>query len=95
MFHGDSGDVFGPVARIPYTDLLNNNPYVDPFILHSMKHYGFFYVVDVPGYNASSELNLMQRFYDLPEKFKAGIEIRRHNPENQNAYRGERAYLIG
>ena len=88
MFHGDSEDVFAPVARIPYTDLLNDNLYVDPFILHSMKHYGFFYVMDIPGYNASTELNYMQRFNELPEEFKAAVEIRRHNPENKNAYRG-------
>nr|AIW06445.1 putative isopenicillin-n-synthase [Haeckelia rubra] len=88
LFHGDSGDVFAPVARIPYTDLLNDNPYVDPFILHSMKHYGFFYVVDVPEYNSTTELKYMKEFYDLPEDVKATLEIRRHNPENKNAYRG-------
>nr|AIW06439.1 putative isopenicillin-n-synthase [Thalassocalyce inconstans] len=84
----ESDGVFDTVARIPYSDLLNDNPYVDPFILHSMKRYGFFYVVDVPEYSALEELEYMQKFFELPEELKSDVEISSHNPENKNAYRG-------
>nr|AIW06476.1 putative isopenicillin-n-synthase [Lampea lactea] len=84
----DSKEIFDTVARIPYTDLLNENPYVDPFILHSMTHYGFFYVVDVPEYSASDELTYLQKFFNLPEGVKHGLEIKKHNSANKNAYRG-------
>nr|AIW06441.1 putative isopenicillin-n-synthase [Lampocteis cruentiventer] len=84
----ETGQVFDTVARIPYNDLLNDNPYVDPFIVHSMKSFGFFYVVDVPDYDASVEDEYLQQFFNLPEKVKADTEIKRHNPANKNAYRG-------
>nr|AIW06475.1 putative isopenicillin-n-synthase [Ctenophora sp. C WRF-2014] len=80
--------MFGEVATISYTDLLNDNPSVDTPILNSMKTYGFFYVVDVPEYDASVELNYMNRFFDLPEDVKDELSIKKHNPDNQNAYRG-------
>jgi len=80
--------VFDEVARIPYKDLLNDNSYIDPFLLQSMKKFGFFYVVDVPEYSASHEQSLMKQFYDLDEDTKDELAIRRHNPANKNAYRG-------
>jgi len=80
--------VFDEVARIPYQDLLNDNSYIDPFLLQSMKKFGFFYVVDVPEYSASHEQSLMKQFYDLDEDTKDELAIRRHNPANKNAYRG-------
>jgi len=80
--------VFDGVARIPYMDLLNDNSYIDPFLLQSMKKYGYFYVVDVPEYSASLEHDIMKQFYDLDEDVKDEIAIRRHNPANKNAYRG-------
>ena len=80
--------MFDGVARIPYKDLLNDNSYIDPFLLQSMKKYGFFYVVDVPDYSASLELDYMKQFYDLDEDVKDELAIRRHNPANKNAYRG-------
>nr|AIW06440.1 putative isopenicillin-n-synthase [Thalassocalyce inconstans] len=88
LWPNESTGVFDSVAKIPYTDLLNDNPYVDPFVLHSMKTYGFFYVVDVPNYSAEAELELMTTFFGLPEDVKADVEIRAHNPANANAYRG-------
>nr|AIW06425.1 putative isopenicillin-n-synthase [Ctenophora sp. B WRF-2014] len=84
----ESDGVFGPVARIPYHDLLNDNLYIDPFVLRSMQEYGFFYVVDIPGYNASIELDYMKEFFSLDEKVKDKLAIKRHNPDNINAYRG-------
>jgi len=80
--------VFSGVARIPYKDLLNDNSYIDPFLLQSMKTYGFFYVVDVPEYSAALEHDYMKQFYDLDEDVKDELAIRRHNPANKNAYRG-------
>ena len=80
--------VFDGVARIPYMDLLNDNSYIDPFVLQSMKKFGFFYVVDVPEYSASLEQDYMKQFYDLDEDVKDELAIRRHNPANKNAYRG-------
>ena len=88
LWPNESAGVFDSVARIPYTDLMNDNPYVDPFVLHSMKTFGFFYVVDVPDYSAETELELMTTFFGLPEDVKADVEIRAHNPANPNAYRG-------
>ena len=80
--------VFAGVARIPYKDLLNDNTYIDSFLFQSMKKYGFFYVVDVPDYSASLEQDYMKQFYDLDEDVKDELAIRRHNPANKNAYRG-------
>nr|AIW06426.1 putative isopenicillin-n-synthase [Bathyctena chuni] len=80
--------VFDGVARIPYVDLLNDNSYIDPFLLQSMKKYGFFYVVDVPEYSASLEQDFMKKFFSLEDDVKDEIAIRRHNPANKNAYRG-------
>nr|AIW06432.1 putative isopenicillin-n-synthase [Bathocyroe fosteri] len=82
------GKVFDEVPTVPYKDLVTDNLYVDPSILMAMKEFGFFYVSEVPGYNASIELNLLKKFFNLPEEIKAGTEIRRHNPANKNAYRG-------
>jgi len=79
---------FEGVARIPYADLLNGNVYVDPFILHSMKEFGFFYVVDVPEYSAGVELDFLKTFFELPADVKDDLSIRKHNPANPNAYRG-------
>ena len=81
--------MFDEVAKIPYKDLLNDNSYIDPFLLQSMKKFGFFYVVDVPDYSASMEQDLMKQFYDLDEDVKDELAIRRHNPANKNAYRGK------
>ena len=58
-----------------------------------MKKYGFFYVVDVPDYSASLEQDYMKQFYDLDEDVKDELAIRRHNPANKNAYRGEKRDL--
>ena len=88
LFDTVSDDVFKDVARISYTALLNDDSKVDSQILSSMKEYGFFYVVDIPGYDAKLEQGLMETFFNLPEDIKASVEIRRHNPENKNAYRG-------
>nr|AIW06433.1 putative isopenicillin-n-synthase [Ctenophora sp. T WRF-2014] len=82
------GNVFDEVPTIPYKDLVTDNLYVDPSVLMAMKQFGFFYVGEVPGYNASVELDYLQQFFNLPEELKAGTEIRRHNPANKNAYRG-------
>ena len=54
-----------------------------------MKKYGFFYVVDVPDYSASLEHD-----YDLDEDVKNELAIRRHNPANKNAYRGNYYYQL-
>ena len=59
-----------------------------------MKEFGFFYVEDIPGYDAKLEKNYMETFFNLPEEIKANVEIRRHNPDNSNAYRGISRYLI-
>jgi len=88
LWPGDEAEGFDGVARIPYNDLLNGNVYVDPFILHSMKEYGFFYVVDVPQYSAGVELDYLKAFFELPADQKDDLSIRKHNPANKNAYRG-------
>ena len=59
-----------------------------------MKKFGFFYVVDVPEYSATHEQSLMKQFYDLDEDTKDELAIRRHNPANKNAYRGNTSLLL-
>ena len=82
--------MFDGVARIPYFDLLNDKTHIDPILLESMKKYGFFFVVDVPGYSASLEHDYMKQFYDLGEEIKNKFAVRRYNPLNKNVYRGNR-----
>jgi len=88
LWSDESAEGFAGVARVPFKDLLSGNVYVDPFILQSMKKFGFFYVVDVPEYNATVELDYLKRFFELPADQKDDLAIRKHNPANKNAYRG-------
>jgi len=88
LWTDESAEGFAGVARVPFKDLLSGNVYVDPFILQSMKKFGFFYVVDVPEYNATVELDYLKRFFELPADQKDDLAIRKHNPANKNAYRG-------
>ena len=83
-----TGGDFDGVARVPYLDLVNGNAYIDPFVLHSMKTYGFIYVVEVPEYSADKEHVFMKKFFELDDDVKDEMSIRRHNPLNKNAYRG-------
>merc|ERR1712139_682948 len=84
----EADQVFDQVPKIAYTDLMNDNSNIDHLVIRAMKHFGFFYVVDVPDYSAAKELELMTTFFGLPEDVKADVEIRSHNPANSNAYRG-------
>jgi len=83
-----SDNALADVPAVKYADLVNDNTAADQTILEAMQAFGFFYVNNVPEYNASVEQQYLERFFDLPEEQKENLEIRRHNPDNTNAYRG-------
>jgi isopenicillin N synthase-like dioxygenase len=79
---------FSDAAKVDYSELVHDNTNIDSKILSAMQTFGFFYVNNVPEYNATIEQQYLERFFDLPEEQKESLEIRRHNPDNTNAYRG-------
>ena len=53
-----------------------------------MQEFGFFYVTNVPDYNAIQELTLLKHFFSLPDATKMSLAVKKHEPKNSNIYRG-------
>nr|AIW06477.1 putative isopenicillin-n-synthase [Charistephane fugiens] len=76
------------VSKIRYNDIILPNPAVDSKVLHDMNAFGFFYVIDIPEYDATKELELLKHVFELPSDVKHTFAVRKHNPNNKNVYRG-------
>jgi len=88
LFPGSRLDHFHRVPTISFSDLINDDQTIDPKILSSMQEFGFFYVTNVPDYNAIQELTLLKHFFSLPDATKMALAVKKHEPKNSNIYRG-------
>ena len=81
--------LYNPLQNVPkldYTQLIKGEIQAD--IISAMREFAFFYVVDIPEFEAEAELEVMREFFSLPLSVKERYGTVKLNPNNANVFRG-------
>nr|AIW06448.1 putative isopenicillin-n-synthase [Ctenophora sp. C WRF-2014] len=74
------------VPKFKYNDIVGGT--LKDKIVKAMAEYGFFYIIDIPGFEPQAEYQMMKSFFELPQNTKENYASIKHNPENSNVLRG-------
>nr|AIW06458.1 putative isopenicillin-n-synthase [Bathocyroe fosteri] len=74
------------VPRIEHSQIMGGNSKQD--IIDAMQKYGFFYIVNIPNFDASKEVETMKTFFDHSQEVKERFASIKNNPTNNNILRG-------
>nr|AIW06456.1 putative isopenicillin-n-synthase [Ctenophora sp. N2 WRF-2014] len=74
------------VPKFNYRDILDGSARED--IVQAMQQYAFFYIVNIPGFDAQAEFEAIKAFFGLPQVIKERCATIKHNPNNSNVLRG-------
>nr|AIW06452.1 putative isopenicillin-n-synthase [Bathyctena chuni] len=74
------------VPKLKYQSIMKGTCQDD--ILNAMSEYGFFYIIDIPGFDSHAELDTMKAFFNWPQETKEKYASMKHNSNNKNVLRG-------
>nr|AIW06454.1 putative isopenicillin-n-synthase [Ctenophora sp. W WRF-2014] len=78
-----------PLSNVPkfnYQDILDGSARED--IIQAMQQYAFFYIINIPGFDAHAEVEAIKAFFSLPQAVKERCASIKHNANNTNILRG-------
>nr|AIW06459.1 putative isopenicillin-n-synthase [Hormiphora californensis] len=82
----DETNPLSAVPKIDYADLVSGAALEQ--IRHAVKEYAFFYIINIPEFDASLELNLMKGYFAQSYAEKDQCASVKNNPDNCNVLRG-------
>nr|AIW06472.1 putative isopenicillin-n-synthase [Beroe abyssicola] len=74
------------VPKLDYSQIMGGEMQAE--ILSALREFAFFYIVDIPGFEAETEMEVMREFFRLPLSAKERYGTVKHNPNNTNVLRG-------
>ena len=75
------------VPKIDYGDLVSGKG-LDQ-LRHAVTEYAFFYIINIPEFDALTELNLMKGYFAQTYSDKDSCASAKNNPKNSNVLRGK------
>nr|AIW06481.1 putative isopenicillin-n-synthase [Ctenophora sp. T WRF-2014] len=82
----DAANPLHDVAKIEHSQIMAGNAKQD--ILDALQKWGFFYIVNIPDFDALKEMETMKTFFGHPQEVKERFASNKNNPANSNVLRG-------